>query len=134
MEARGELRGGRFVTGFAGEQFALPEAVGLLREINRRPQEQALIAVSAADPLNLVGAIVPGARVPALASNRLLYRDGTLIATQVGREFRKSTSMDGEAEWRARTALLSRRVARGFGHDRYSSQGGSLQSRSFERV
>lgn len=134
MEARGELRGGRFVTGFAGEQFALPEAVGLLREINRRPQEQALIAVSAADPLNLVGAIVPGARVPALASNRILYRDGTLIATQVGREFRKFTSMDGEAEWRARTALLSRRVARGVGHDRYSSQGGSLQSRSFERV
>ncbi len=126
MEARGEVRGGRFVTGFAGEQFALPDAVGLLREINRTPPDQALIAVSAVDPLNLVGTIVPGARVPALASNRILYRDGTLIATQVGRQFQKFTSMDGETEWQARTTLLGRRMALGLGHDRYRSQGGSL--------
>ena len=59
LEARGEIRGGRFVAGFAGEQFALPEAVGALREVRRRPQTGDLVSISGADPLNLVGILTP---------------------------------------------------------------------------
>jgi ATP-dependent Lhr-like helicase len=119
MEARGEVRGGRFVKGFTGEQFALPEAVGLLREINRRAKEGELTSVSAADPLNLVGSIVPGARVPALTSNRILYRDGVPIATLIGKEMRLLEKMDSEAEWQARTALLRRRMPSYASSDRH---------------
>jgi ATP-dependent Lhr-like helicase len=110
MEARGQVRGGRFVKGFSGEQFAQREAVGLLREINRRTTEGELVAISAADPLNLIGAIVPGTRVPALTSNRILYRDGIPIATLTGKEMHRLTEMDSSAEWQARTALLRRRM------------------------
>ncbi len=76
LEARGDIRGGRFVAGLAGEQFALPEAVGLLREVRKRPRDGSLISVSASDPLNLVGSLLPGAKVPAIAGNRVLYQDG----------------------------------------------------------
>src|SRR5262249_22414636 len=79
LEARGEIRGGRFVSGFAGEQFALPEAVGKLREARRTAQDGAMLSVSGADPLNLVGILTPGARLAALTGNRLLYRDGLPI-------------------------------------------------------
>ncbi|MFP4829382.1 ATP-dependent DNA helicase, partial [Paraburkholderia sp. BR10879] len=110
MEARGEVRGGRFVTGISGEQFALPEAVALLRDVRRRAAAQgeggALVCVSAADPLNLVGTLLPGEKVPALAGNRIVFRDGvpaaTLIAGRFGflGEFDEST----RAELRARLA------------------------------
>jgi ATP-dependent Lhr-like helicase len=77
MEARGAIRGGRFVAGFTGEQFALPDAVDALRAARRAPREGAeRIDVSAADPLNLVGIVTPGARVPALLGNRVAYVDG----------------------------------------------------------
>ena len=83
LEARGEIRGGRFVSGLAGEQFALPEAIPLLREVRRRPHDDSLIAVCGVDPLNLAGTLLPGAKVPALASNRLVYRDGLPVAAEV---------------------------------------------------
>nr|WP_225779013.1 crosslink repair DNA glycosylase YcaQ family protein [Pseudomonas sp. Marseille-Q3773] len=83
LEARGEIRGGRFIAGLAGEQFALPEAVALLRQVRRREQDGALVAVSASDPLNLIGSLLPGAKVPAVAGNRLLYRDGVAVAVRV---------------------------------------------------
>ncbi|HEX2611150.1 MAG TPA: hypothetical protein VHK68_09075, partial [Gemmatimonadales bacterium] len=76
LEARGEIRGGRFVIGVSGEQFALPEAVGQLRAIRRLGTGGALVGISAADPLNFTGILTPGDRVPALISNRILYRDG----------------------------------------------------------
>src|SRR5262249_43082605 len=76
LESRGEIRGGRFVAGFSGEQFALPDAIGVLREMRRQPAAGALISLSGADPLNLVGILTPGPRLPALTGNRLLYRDG----------------------------------------------------------
>jgi len=76
LEARGEIRGGRFVSGLAGEQFALPEAIPLLREIRKRPLDGSLISLCGADPLNMVGTLLPGSKVPALAGNRLIYRDG----------------------------------------------------------
>ncbi|HEX9290994.1 MAG TPA: DEAD/DEAH box helicase [Anaeromyxobacteraceae bacterium] len=76
-EARGEIRGGRFVTGFSGEQFAQPEAVQALRAVRRAPKEgHERVDLSAADPLNLVGVLTPGARVPATLGNRVAYVDG----------------------------------------------------------
>ncbi|WP_429383986.1 DNA glycosylase AlkZ-like family protein [Pseudomonas laurylsulfatiphila] len=83
LEARGEIRGGRFVSGLAGEQFALPEAIPLLREVRRRPHDGSLVAVCGVDPLNLAGTLLPGAKVPALASNRLVYRDGVPVAAEI---------------------------------------------------
>ncbi len=84
MEARGEIRGGRFVTGFSGEQYALPEAVGQLRGMRRRKARGSLVTVNGSDPLNLVGIATPGARVPSLSSNRILYRDGEPVAARIG--------------------------------------------------
>jgi ATP-dependent Lhr-like helicase len=83
LEARGEIRGGRFVAGLAGEQFALPEAIPLLREVRKRPLDGSLIGVSGVDPLNLAGTLLPGAKVPAVVGNRLVYRDGVPIAAIV---------------------------------------------------
>jgi len=82
LEARGEIRGGRFVAGFSGEQYALPEAVASLRALRKEQAHGQLVSVSAADPLNLVGILTPGARITALAGNRVLYRDGVPIAVQ----------------------------------------------------
>ncbi len=84
LEARGEIRGGRFVTGFSGEQYALPEAVGQLRAMRRRKGRGSLVTVNGADPLNLVGIVTPGGRVPSLSGNRILYRDGEPVAARVG--------------------------------------------------
>ena len=80
LEARGEIRGGRFVAGLPGEQFALAEAVGLLRDVRKRPLDGALIRVSGSDPLNLAGTLLPGPKVAALTGNRVLYRDGIPVA------------------------------------------------------
>ncbi len=108
LEARGEVRGGRFVAGFSGEQYALPEAVGLLRDQRKQPKTGELVSISAADPLNLVGLIIPGDRVPALAGNRILYRDGVPIAIQVGGDVRYLTALEPSAQWRIKNALLRR--------------------------
>ena len=83
LEARGEIRGGRFVAGFSGEQYALPEAVEGLRAMRRKGLDGRLVAISGADPLNLVGVTAPGDRVPAVSTNRVLYRDGVPIAARV---------------------------------------------------
>jgi len=77
LEARGDIRGGRFVAGFAGEQFALPEAIGMLREVRREPLTGETVSLSGADrSSNLAGILTPGAKLPALTGSRLLYRDG----------------------------------------------------------
>ncbi len=81
LEARGEIRGGRFVNGFVGEQYALPEALDELRGLRGAPSSPELCKVAATDPLNLVGVLVPGARVPAVIGNAILYRDGVPIAS-----------------------------------------------------
>jgi ATP-dependent helicase Lhr and Lhr-like helicase len=80
LEARGEIRGGYFVNGVSGEQFALPEAVGLLRSIRKISATGSLIAISAADPLNLAGILTPGLRVAAISAHRILLRDGVPVA------------------------------------------------------
>ncbi len=110
LEARGEIRGGRFVAGVSGEQFAAPEAIGLLREVRRRDPNDALISLSGADPLNLVGVLTPGARLPALTGNRVLYRDGVPIALLAGGEVTFLEPLSNEEQWAARNALLRRHV------------------------
>jgi ATP-dependent Lhr-like helicase len=110
LEARGEIRGGRFVAGFSGEQYATPEAVGLLREVRRKPHISQDVALSAADPLNLVGILTPGARLPSLTGNRVLYRDGIPLALLAGGEVRFLEPLDPKAEWDARNAMLRRHV------------------------
>jgi ATP-dependent Lhr-like helicase len=106
LEARGEIRGGRFVAGFAGEQFALPEAIGLIRGIRRKPMADSLVSVSGADPLNLVGILTPGAKLAGLSGNRVLFRDGVPLALAAGGAVQFLTSLDAAAEWRARKILL----------------------------
>jgi len=106
LEARGEIRGGRFVAGFSGEQYALPEAVASLRALRKEKADGQLVSVSAADPLNLVGILTPGAKISALAGNRVLYRDGVPIAVQTGGETHFLTTLEAGSEWQARNALL----------------------------
>lgn len=85
-EAQGRIRGGYFVSGVSGEQFALPESIGSLRKFRNTEKApdgdgQSLITISAADPLNLTGILFPGHRVPSVQSNRLLFKGGRLVAT-----------------------------------------------------
>jgi ATP-dependent Lhr-like helicase len=110
LEARGDIRGGRFVAGVSGEQFALPEAVAMLRETRRAPESGVMVSVSGADPLNLVGVISPGSKVPALSGNRVLYRDGVPIATLVAGEITWIETL-APAEARAAEDALIRRQA-----------------------
>jgi ATP-dependent Lhr-like helicase len=86
MEARGEIRGGHFVNGVSGEQFGLPEAIGLLRSTRKAGAGGELVIVNAADPLNLQGILTPGARITSITANRILFRDGRALAALVGGE------------------------------------------------
>jgi ATP-dependent Lhr-like helicase len=135
LEARGEIRGGRFVAGISGEQFALPEAVGMLRAIRRagtgamdfgfrspgqiqesslavglaasaETAQESLISISAADPLNLVGIITPGGRITAHTSNRILYRNGEPIAVLESGETHFLIELSRAMEWKAKAALM----------------------------
>jgi ATP-dependent Lhr-like helicase len=106
LEARGEIRGGRFIAGLTGEQFALPEAIAPLRAIRNRARDGSLVSVCGADPLNLVGQLLAGSRVPNLASARVLYRDGAPIATLVAGEVNALEPMDEAAQWAAKKRLL----------------------------
>ena len=111
LEARGDIRGGRFVAGFTGEQYALPEAVETLRRVRRATPDGAVSTLSAADPLNLTGIISLGDRVPATASTRIAFRDGVPIATQSGtRRTAFLEPLAPEQEWTVRNALLRRRI------------------------
>jgi ATP-dependent Lhr-like helicase len=112
LEARGEIRGGRFVAGFSGEQYALPEAIGLLRETRRRPPSEQWISLSGADPLNLIGVLTPGPRLAALTDNRLVYRDGILVATLSAGKVQFLTTLDAKSQWEAEKRLV-RSAARG---------------------
>ena len=110
-EARGEIRGGRFVAGFSGEQFALPEAVGLLRKIRREGKTSRLLAVCAADPLNLAGIVTPGARISALTGNRVLFRDGVPLAARESGKVRLLAEANGASEREINAALTRRAIS-----------------------
>jgi ATP-dependent Lhr-like helicase len=112
LEARGEIRGGRFVSGAAGEQFALPEAVTQLRELRRHPRSGHVCVICTADPLNLSGIVTAGERIRAAGSNQMAYRDGTPIAVMERGSLRALVPLgrDEEADlWRV---LSRRRVSR----------------------
>jgi ATP-dependent Lhr-like helicase len=109
LEARGEIRGGRFVAGFSGEQFALPDAIGLLRETRRKSASGEWVSLSGADPLNLMGILTPGPKLAALTANRLLVRDGLPIASLSGGEVSFHESLDPAGEWQARKILIGGR-------------------------
>jgi ATP-dependent Lhr-like helicase len=108
LEARGEIRGGRFVEGLVGEQFALPEAIGALRAVRQREATQQLVCVSGSDPLNLVGTVLAGDKLPALAGTRVLYEDGVPVAALVANKPQFLQEADGAAQQRWRNALLRR--------------------------
>ena len=108
LEARGEIRGGRFVEGSAGEQYALPEAADALKRIRKTEKDGDHVALSAADPLNLVGIVLPGERVPAVTNNRILFRDGLPVAFQTAGEVRFAEELDPQEQWQVRNLLIRR--------------------------
>lgn len=83
LEARGEVRGGRFIAGLTGEQFALPEAIASLRQVRRRAPDGEFISLAAADPANLLGTLLPGPKPPRIAGARVAFRDGLPLATSI---------------------------------------------------
>jgi ATP-dependent Lhr-like helicase len=87
LEDRGEIRGGRFIDGFLGEQFALPVAVESLRATRKLPPTGETITISAADPLNLVGILVPGDRIPAISGRTVTFRDGVAVQDAASGEY-----------------------------------------------
>ena len=109
-EARGEIRGGRFVTGSVGEQFALPEAVEVLRSLRKSEPDGRLIAISACDPLNLAGVLTPGPRVPALLGNVVIFRDGVPVVSSEGGELQFHTDTDETTRSAVLDLLGSRRT------------------------
>jgi ATP-dependent helicase Lhr and Lhr-like helicase len=110
LEARGEVRGGRFVAGFSGEQFALPEAVAPLREARRRAPTAEYVSLSAADPLNLIGILTPPPRLTSLTGNRVLYQDGLPVAVYAAGEVKFLETLEPQQQWEAQTALRRRQV------------------------
>ncbi|HXM81320.1 MAG TPA: DEAD/DEAH box helicase [Burkholderiales bacterium] len=110
LEVRGEIRGGRFVAGFGGEQFAAADAVGRLRAVRKQEKIEELVVLSAADPLNLVGILTPEARIPAVHRNRLLMKDGVPIAALEAGQLRRLADA-GMSDDKLRS-LLARRSLR----------------------
>ena len=110
LEARGEIRGGRFVSGFGGEQFAAADAVGRLRAVRKMERIDELVVLSAADPLNLVGVLTPQARVASVYRNKLLLKDGLPIAALEAGELRRLAESSFDDDYLK--ALLARRSLR----------------------
>jgi ATP-dependent Lhr-like helicase len=110
LEARGEIRGGRFVSGMTGEQYALPEAVEHLRETRRSAPDNRLIVIGAADPLNLTGIVTPGDRIRVAAGNRVVYRNGVPVAAMEGDMLRTLAELEPVAAAEAAAAAAGRRV------------------------
>ena len=110
MEARGEIRGGRFVNGVSGEQFALPRAVERLREVRRSARDGQLIILSASDPLNLTGILTPDERIRAIPATRIAWRDGIAISAMEGDYLRSLVPIEETIAFEAAAALAGRRV------------------------
>jgi ATP-dependent Lhr-like helicase len=110
LEARGEIRGGRFVAGMSGEQFALPDAVERLREIRRSAHDDRLVTIGGGDPLNLVGILTGDERIRAAASTRIVYRNGVAIAAMEGDMLRGLSDVDPDVASAAAAAAAGRRV------------------------
>ncbi len=106
MEARGEIRGGRFVTGHHGEQFALPEAIQDIRSARKINDENQILTISASDPLNLIGIITPGKKLSALPNNRILYRAGKPLAYKIGKEIHFLEKLNESDQWMIKNRLI----------------------------
>jgi len=115
MEARGEIRGGRFVAGVSGEQFAFQDAIGSLRKIRRLEKKGNLVTINACDPLNLTGTLLPGAKVPINNNCQIVFRDGLPIATQSKQELAFLCDLDEQTQWDARLLLTNNSKGRGLG-------------------
>ncbi|MEL7586876.1 MAG: DEAD/DEAH box helicase [Prolixibacteraceae bacterium] len=111
LELQGQIRGGRFVEGVWGEQFALPEAITGLRQIVKTEKSGMLVAVSAADPLNLTGVLSPGKRVPGYFGNRILYRDGVPVAIKEAKEIQFLIEPEQKEKWDLQTKLVKRTIS-----------------------
>jgi ATP-dependent helicase Lhr and Lhr-like helicase len=111
FEARGQIRGGRFVEGVYGEQYALPEAIIELRNIKKQNKTDILVAISAADPLNLTGIITPGKRIAGHSANRILYRDGVPIAVKEAKEIQFLVEPDAQNKWTLQNALIQHDIS-----------------------
>lgn len=106
LESAGEIRGGRFVAGASGEQFALPDAVTALRQCARRDDDTGVVRVAAVDPLNLVGTVLPGTRMPALANHHLALVGGEAVAVKRGADIEFLKTLDTATMLRVRTAMV----------------------------
>jgi len=106
LEARGDIRGGRFIAGISGEQFALPEAIAALRATRQRTADGTFVCVSGADPLNVVGSLLAGDKVPRVAGARVLYRDGVPVARRVAGEIVLSGALAPTEEQAIRSMLV----------------------------
>jgi ATP-dependent Lhr-like helicase len=106
LEARGEIRGGRFIAGLSGEQFALPDAVGALRQVRKRAPDGVVYSLSALDPLNLVGTVMPGVKVPRILGARVAWRDGIAVASVVAGHVDHLAELDPDEQRAVRRALL----------------------------
>ena len=111
LEARGEIRGGRFVSGMSGEQFAVSGAIERLREVRRTPADGRLLTIGTADPLNLAGIVTGGERVRTTARNRMVYRDGVPIAVMEAGIVRTLAALTAPAQHEVSIALRTKRLA-----------------------
>jgi ATP-dependent Lhr-like helicase len=121
LEARGEIRGGRFVEGLVGEQFALPEAIARLRAVRQLEPQSELVCISGSDPLNLVGTVLAGNKLPAVTGTRVLYEDGVPVAAFVASKPQWLTEATAEQQQRWRNALLRRADASSLKADAHAS-------------
>ncbi len=110
MEARGEVHGGRFVSGVSGEQYALPEAVESLRHIRESKPQPQVVYISAVDPLNLIGILTPGPRIPAQVSNIVAFYGGAFVGASKSGEVWVSDELDGEVAENIRRTLSAGRL------------------------
>ena len=106
LEARGEIRGGYFISGMSGEQYALPEVISQLRTIRKREKTLLKITISACDPLNLTGIVTPGKRVSQYPGNRIMYVDGAVEAIKEGEEITYSQKLSNEQAWTTKNEIL----------------------------
>ncbi len=111
LELQGQIRGGRFIDGVWGEQFALPEAITQLRQVIKGGKTGMLVPVSAADPLNLTGVLSPGKRVTGYFGNRILYRDGIPVAFREAKEIRFPVEPEQQEKWDLQNRLLKRTIS-----------------------
>lgn len=108
LEARGEIRGGRFIASLTGEQYALPEALAMLRAVKKKEKTHQIYTISAVDPLNFTGVITPGRRISNLTNNKIMYRDGIPIAVKESGKIQFLQKFSEEEEWQLKNKIIKK--------------------------